>query len=869
MKKQNPVHFSFSVEEPEFEDETGTRVSLTEGVSGISWTGDETASVIVGKTETSTTTKAKGLQLKLTSKSPGVFEGTLDLGSFTQEDVKGIVIPHECGAYYYYNSGNKAYRFYIPIPASQTQDKNGVLNPQYLPFCVNASYDELSTKKLSMYAAGSLLRFNVYGKHPEQDSGEVLQSVRVDASGVVSGRCEWNYGTTGAFNSNGSKYVTASLSERCTIADKTSADGVKLYAGVVLGGNRTLSKITVTTDQAVYTKDISATLTQKKVTAKPVVYRYGVNLAASGWTRTPRVYFSTDEGANWSNSLPSGQWTSLAVKTSSSGTLSSGTLASIASAIAGQAAPVDLDLSEAKYESATFPATFKGSSDSPYTKLASIRFPSNVTIVDESAFEWCSGLESVDLDGITTINTMAFYRSGLVNLTIPVSVTSMPGYLTFGCCPNLSTVYYDTPAPQVGGNGSSGNNHAHFAWATMTSATNAPSLVTDAANSPLNPLTVTFGLGSTNVVRYMFRYNYKLTTLVFKTSPSLANYAFADASYLETFDFSNVSAAPTNDYPGNAVGSLVASGTTKRILVPEDAVSYYASSSPWSAYVNNGYVLDGVSSAQGTGMINVRFGTFNIRTNKTETDTNNNWANRKERFFTSVSNINFDVFGLQEVTVGQYGDLRNKLGEVYDFYVIQTGSGGIGAAWKKDKYDVLSTGLYWINPKDINAKAAYDKPTTGTYAGSSFYRACTGILLKEKATGIKFLFMATHYCLSAESRKAYAYLYPQFEAAWNPYGYPCVLVGDLNAKPDDPCHVTLKEKWNDTFLSLDESLRGGIVNTYNGWTAVDGKSRIDYIYWKGSDLTPTYYECDNTTYDGGYFPSDHFPVFADFTINCD
>ena len=69
----------------------------------------------------------------------------------------------------------------------------------------------------------------------------------------------------------------------------------------------------------------------------------------------------------------------------------------------------------------------------------------------------------------------------------------------------------------------------------------------------------------------------------------------------------------------------------------------------------------------------------------------------------------------------------------------------------------------------------------------------------------------------------------------------------------------------DTYMSIDESLRGGCEYTYNGFENIDGSSRIDYVYYKGSDVTPTYYKCDNTLYDGLY-PSDHWPVYADFTI---
>ena len=63
---------------------------------------------------------------------------------------------------------------------------------------------------------------------------------------------------------------------------------------------------------------------------------------------------------------------------------------------------------------------------------------------------------------------------------------------------------------------------------------------------------------------------------------------------------------------------------------------------------------------------------------------------------------------------------------------------------------------------------------------------------------------------------------------------------------------------------LKAKKKEGIANTFNSWTNANGLRRIDYVLYRNVSA-PSLYCCDNTLYNGHY-PSDHFPVYADFTI---
>ena len=260
----------------------------------------------------------------------------------------------------------------------------------------------------------------------------------------------------------------------------------------------------------------------------------------------------------------------------------------------------------------------------------------------------------------------------------------------------------------------------------------------------------------------------------------------------------------------------------------------------------------------------VRIGTYNIRI-QSSSDGDNNWPTRKPITVQSIKDIDFDIFGLQEAQTYHHTYLQETLGDIYGFewFCPNTGSSkeSVGIAYKKSEWSLAKLNKFYIN-SDPDTQAKSDTGSSGNY-----YRGALCGTFIHKKTGTKLFFMSTHGCLNKEPNNTYAYLYPEQEARFNPDGLPSFFVGDLNARPDWDSSVLFRTYWNDTYLTIDETLRQGCDDTFNGWDSPEGREdrRIDFVYYKGAGVTPTLYKCDNTLYNGKY-PSDHWPVYADFTI---
>jgi len=869
------VKFSLTADFPESCPES--KVTLDR--SGLTWTGNETATLIFGKDGANNSNNPN-----LPSVAPGVFEGEITIPSgFTIENLRGIVVPGENGANFRGDVAATPARIRMYNAYAQTQSTNGTLNTKHLSLFAELSYSELvkdadnkytlpSGKRLN--SGSDLINFTIYGIHPEMEDGEIFKSLRIDSDKVLANRCEYAIGSGSRYYyANGETYVSVQLTEEVGFS-QDKENGIKVYLSVLASLERAINKITIKTDKATYVKNISQTLDRSEI-ARLRVYPVSVNMA-NGFTRSTDISYSTDGGNTWSTSLPSESYSTLDVRTGNGNKLTESTLKEIALSMDSQDSPVDLNLKEAEYEATIFPAVFKGTETAKCTSIKSIKFPSNVNEIAENAFAYCSSLESVDFTGISTINTKAFYWSGLKTLDIPRTVTSMPGYLTFGCCINLTDVYFDSPAPRIGAAGEGGTNHAHFAYAKLTSATGKPTDYLPVEDWPeLHPTkdpkcTITFGPNAAALGRYMFLYNKNIGKIVIQGNigNNIGNYAFRQIQNLHTLD---CRLAPTplsgtatvSNYYDKLGTRAISNGVECKILVPKGQIDTYKTLQPFKVLISNGFTIS-EGDAEQAEISNLRIGTYNVR-QQNDDDGVNNWPTRKPIFLQSVKNVGFDIFGLQEAQTYHQDYLRQELGDVYDFEYFCPSNGTTqssnGIAWRKSDWAMVKKNTYWISPTP-DVRGAYDNK-----GDDKHYRGSLCITFVNKKNGARIFVTCTHGCLHQEPNETYAYLYPEQEARFNPEGLPSFLVGDFNAMPDWSSSASYREYWNDTFLTIDPSLREGCEFTYCGWTHPQGKTgyRIDYIYYRGAGITPTYYKCDNTQYDGK-FPSDHWPVYADFTI---
>ena len=73
------------------------------------------------------------------------------------------------------------------------------------------------------------------------------------------------------------------------------------------------------------------------------------------------------------------------------------------------------------------------------TNLTTVNMDKNVNKIGTAAFAECTGLKSIDLTGVKVIESYAFTKAGLSEVTIPSSVEKI-GAITFGGCTSLETM---------------------------------------------------------------------------------------------------------------------------------------------------------------------------------------------------------------------------------------------------------------------------------------------------------------------------------------------------------------------------------------------------------------------------------------------
>lgn len=278
------------------------------------------------------------------------------------------------------------------------------------------------------------------------------------------------------------------------------------------------------------------------------------------------------------------------------------------------------------------------------------------------------------------------------------------------------------------------------------------------------------------------------------------------------------------------------------------------------------------SSSTESGSVELRIGTYNLRTSDSDIGTVNEWSVRKDRLKQSILDCDFDIVALQELQPDQQAWLRSELGSVYDFRFFspysRTGAEGTKAAqgigFKVGKISISDWHFFWAadNP-DVMTEADVS-PATGTGYNRG---GCCGTFT-HIASGVKIFVMNCHGCLFDDANAKYAHVYVDREKMYNESGLPSFFIGDMNESPNSTPgspYMTYTEHWKDSYTEIDDSERTGPEGTYNGFNTPNGKTREDYVFFRGSKIVLKHYTCDKTRYDGKY-ASDHFPVYVDAVV---
>lgn len=244
---------------------------------------------------------------------------------------------------------------------------------------------------------------------------------------------------------------------------------------------------------------------------------------------------------------------------------------------------------------------------------------------------------------------------------------------------------------------------------------------------------------------------------------------------------------------------------------------------------------------------------YNIRLN-TESDGTNAWMYRCPATLEMLKDQKPDVFGVQEALPEQVRFLE-EWADGYECVGVGRDDGKkkgehMSIFWNKKTVKLLKWGTYWLSETP-------DTPSKGWDAACM--RTATWALMKDKKTGKKFYFVNTH--LDHKGRQAQKNglkVIVERIAEMNKEGYPMVLTGDFNVRPDNICLIDL-----DRMMTSTRKIAKKTDNhaTYNGWGRSDAGNIIDYIYVSGFSSVPEY-QTVTKKFGKIAFISDHYPVMS-------
>ena len=264
-------------------------------------------------------------------------------------------------------------------------------------------------------------------------------------------------------------------------------------------------------------------------------------------------------------------------------------------------------------------------------------------------------------------------------------------------------------------------------------------------------------------------------------------------------------------------------------------------------------ISQSVSAKDGNESPELKVMSYNIRMGSAN-DGTNSWQFRFPATLEMLTDQKPDVFGVQEALedqlmvitenikgykqVGVGRDNGKKKGEFMSIF------------WNTKTVSLIKWGTFWLSDTP-------DKPSKGWDAAC--YRTATLALMKDKKTGKKFYFVNTHLDHKGkEAQKNGLMLIIDRIASINPEGYPMVLTGDFNIKPNNPAIAELDKKMSST-RSIAEKTDNN--KTFNNWGKAADDMIIDYIYVSGFSSCPEYQTVTKSYFNKKYV-SDHYPIFA-------
>lgn len=278
-----------------------------------------------------------------------------------------------------------------------------------------------------------------------------------------------------------------------------------------------------------------------------------------------------------------------------------------------------------------------------------------------------------------------------------------------------------------------------------------------------------------------------------------------------------------------------------------------------------------------------RFATYNVRyVNSNNGDTGDKlWANRRDYVCQIVTDYDFDIVGMQEVT-GNNQDPTTKKSQLQDIcdrlpayqciayeredrkYSYNT------IMYKSDKYECLDHCSFWLSPQP------WSQSSCAVWTGGDIARRCIVAHFKVKATGEDFYFCCTH-CNYAPQQAGIEGARVMHEEIPPLVGNkPTVLVGDFNMNRS--AHIESYRAYASLFqearVTCDSMLSLPTTNpqvTYTcgfDWVVASkkpsGTTEFDHHFY--SSMEPLSYHIISEDYGRSVTPSDHYPLLVRYRL---
>ena len=260
-----------------------------------------------------------------------------------------------------------------------------------------------------------------------------------------------------------------------------------------------------------------------------------------------------------------------------------------------------------------------------------------------------------------------------------------------------------------------------------------------------------------------------------------------------------------------------------------------------------------VSAQKQTRDYDLKVMSYNIRMGVAK-DGTNSWEYRYPATALMLQNQMPDVFGVQEAFEFQIRFIEDNFAD-YDSVGVGRDNGKsegefMSIFWNKKTVKMVKWGTFWLSETP-------EKPSLGWDAACK--RTATWALMKDKNTGKMFYFVNTHLDHKGKEaqRKGLDLIVSRIDEI-NPKGYPMVLTGDFNIKPDNVALVGLEEKMQSARKIAPKTDNNP---TFNGWGKGKADMVIDYIYVSGFSACPEYHTITEK-YGAWKYVSDHYPIYA-------